>query len=128
MQIKCLHKNIYKLYRYARTQECLDAYRIKHEDKVRHWNALKAEGVCDEKCAEFTGISRATYYRYKRVLEQLKEGRTPPSKRPRRVNKPRWGEAEKQLVLAVACGDVEVANASGQTRCDCAGPGRYETP
>jgi len=105
MQIKCLHKNVYKLYRYARTQECLDAYRIKHEDKVRHWDALKAEGVCDEKCSEFTGISRASYFRYKRSLRDLAQGRPPPSKRPRRVNKPRWGEAEKQLVLAVRRAD-----------------------
>ena len=101
MQIKRLHKNVYKLYRYARTQECLDAYRIKHEDKVRRWNALKAEGVSDQKCAEFIGISRASYFRYKRVLRSLEQGRTPPSKRPRHLNKPHWGEAEKQLVLAL---------------------------
>ncbi len=101
MQIKRLHKNVYKLYRYARTQECLDVYRISREDKVRHWDALKAEGVCDQKCADFTGISRATYFRYKRALQDLAKGRMPPSKHPRRVNKPHWGEAEKQLVLAV---------------------------
>ena len=35
MQIKVLHKNVYKLYAYARTQECLDVYRKKYEDKVR---------------------------------------------------------------------------------------------
>jgi hypothetical protein len=27
MQIKALHRNIYRLYRYSRTQECLDVYR-----------------------------------------------------------------------------------------------------
>jgi hypothetical protein len=27
MQIKGLHKNIYKFYAYARTHECLDVYR-----------------------------------------------------------------------------------------------------
>ena len=42
MQIRGLHKNIYKLYAYARTQECLDAYRHKYEDKVRQWESLKA--------------------------------------------------------------------------------------
>jgi hypothetical protein len=26
MHIQVLHKNIYKLYAYGRTQECLDAY------------------------------------------------------------------------------------------------------
>jgi len=71
MQIKYLHPNIYRLYAWARTQECLDAYRRKHEDVVRQWQSLKAEGVCDRKCAEFVGISRATYYRYKKVLDKL---------------------------------------------------------
>ena len=45
MQIIGLHKNVYTLYAWARTQECLDAYRIKYEDPVRQWEALRAEGV-----------------------------------------------------------------------------------
>jgi len=101
MQIKSLHRNVYKLYAWSRTQECLDAYRKKHEDKVRQWESLKDEGVSDKKCAEFTGISRATYYRYKKILRELAKGRIPPSKRPKKRNKPRWGEAEKQLVLMI---------------------------
>ena len=56
MQIHGLHKNVYRLYRYARTQECLDAYRQQHEDKVRRWEGLKAEGVCDAKCQQSAGI------------------------------------------------------------------------
>ena len=32
MQIRGLHKNIYRLYAYARTQECLDVYRQQYED------------------------------------------------------------------------------------------------
>jgi hypothetical protein len=40
MQIKGLHKNIYKLYAYARTQECLDVYRKKYESKVHKWEKL----------------------------------------------------------------------------------------
>ena len=31
MQIKSLHGGIYKLYAYARKQDCLDAYRKKYE-------------------------------------------------------------------------------------------------
>ena len=60
MQILRQHKNVYKLYAWARTQESLDAYRIKYEDRVRHWNALRAEGVSLTKCAEFVGISHAS--------------------------------------------------------------------
>lgn len=99
MQIKSHHKGVYKLYAYARTQECLDAYRKQREDKVRKWETLKEEGVSDEKCQEFAGISRATYYRTKKQLQRLADGHTPPSKRPKKLNKPQWGEAEKQLVL-----------------------------
>jgi putative transposase len=99
MQIKGLHKNIYKLYAYARTQECLDGYRQKYEDRVRKWEKLRCEGVGPRIIQEFVGISRATYYRSKKVLDRLTKGCTPASKKPKRVNKPRWGEAEKQLVL-----------------------------
>ena len=34
MQIQGLHKNIYKLYAYARTQECLEVYRQKYQQQV----------------------------------------------------------------------------------------------
>ncbi len=40
-------------------------------------------------------------YRYRQVLHDLERGIVPPSKRPRRVNKPLWGEADLQLVLRV---------------------------
>jgi len=101
MQIKSHHNNVYKLYAWARTQKCLDAYRKIHEDKVRQWKKLKAEGVCDRTCKEFTGISRATYYRYQAVLRLIDKGIAPPSKRPRKMNRAKWGEAEKQLVLGI---------------------------
>jgi len=105
MQIRGLHKNIYRLYAYARTQECLDVYRQQYEDKVGQWQSLKAESVSNQKCQQFSGISRATYYRYKRILNKLKQGIAPPSKRPKSVNKPRWGESEKQLVLGIRRAD-----------------------
>ena len=37
MQIKTLHKNMYRFYAWARTQECLDAYRKEIEESVWHW-------------------------------------------------------------------------------------------
>ena len=74
MQTRGLHKNLYKPYTYARTQECLDHYRQLYEEKAHHWRALKAEGVSDVKCQEFVAISRATYYRYCQVLKKLAHG------------------------------------------------------
>lgn len=99
MQIKVLHKNVYKLYRYARTQEELDACRRKYDERLQRWEALKAEGLSNAACARLAGFSRASYYRDRLALERLKQGIRPPSKARKRQNKPRWGEADKQHVL-----------------------------
>ena len=101
MQIKCLPKNVYRFYAWSRSQDCLDAYRREIEDSVGAWESLRAEGVSEAKCAVFTGISRASYYRRRARLKRLSHGEIPPSKAPTRRNKPRWGEREKQLVLEV---------------------------
>lgn len=101
MQLKGVHKDIYKLYAYSRKQETLDAYRKKYENIVEQWDALKSAGTQEKSIPKFIGYSRATYYRAKRRLADLKEGIVPPSKRPKRITKPRWGELEKQKVLAI---------------------------
>lgn len=101
MQIKYLHKNVYKLYAYSRTQECLDEYRKQYEEKVRRWEKLSSEGVSVKTIQEILGFSRATYFRMKKILKNLEKGIAPPSKKPKKVNKPRWGEAELQLVLMI---------------------------
>lgn len=101
MQIKGLHKNIYSLYAYARTQESLDAYRAQYQERTQKWEKLQREGVCEKVIQEFVGISRASYYRTKKRLNDLEKGIAPPSKKPKKLNKPRWGEAEKQLVLKI---------------------------
>lgn len=101
MQIKGLHKNIYRLYAYARTQKCLDAYRKRYERGVSIWEKLKAQGVDNKACQEISGISRSTYYKHKNILKRLEKGILPPSKRPLRVNKPRWGESQMQAVLTI---------------------------
>ncbi len=101
MQIKGLHKNIYKLSSYTLSQEKLEFHRKKYEKHVKHLQKLKSEGVSDATCHAVIGISRATYYRYKEHLAGLAKGIFPPSKRPKRLRKPQWGEAEKQLVLRI---------------------------
>lgn len=101
MQIKRLHKNIYRLYAYARTQECLEVYRQKYLHQVQRWEKLGSEGVSLDLRQEIVGISRATYYRHRKMLRKLEKGIAPPSKKPKRLNKPRWGESHKQLVLQI---------------------------
>lgn len=99
MQIKGLHKNIYKLSSYTLSQEKLEVHRKKYEKPVKLWKKLKSEGVSDQTCQETLGLSRATYYRYKTHLSELSKGILPPTKKPKTLRKPRWGESEKQLVL-----------------------------
>jgi Fe2+ or Zn2+ uptake regulation protein len=101
MQINYLHKNVYRLYSWARTQECLDVYRKLYQDKVTCWDKLKKENVSDKLCQDIVGISRATYFRYKKILNDLNKGITPPSKAPKKRNKPHWGESERQSVLKI---------------------------
>jgi hypothetical protein len=101
MQIKGLHKTIYRLYSYARTQECLEKYRSVYRDSVYRWEEAKKSGAFQGLCQKYAGISRATYYRRKKILQDLEKGVFPPSKRPRSVNKPRWCEADKELVLKI---------------------------
>ena len=101
MQIKSLHKTIHSLYRYARTQECLETYRSVYKESVGKWEEAKRDGASKTLCQNYAGISRATYYRRRKILKGLEVGILPPTKRPRSVNKPHWGEAEKQLVLRI---------------------------
>jgi putative transposase len=61
MQIKGLRKNIYRLYAYARTQECLDAYRATYQEKVSQWETRAIECVTQETAQAILGFSRATY-------------------------------------------------------------------
>ncbi|WP_331255162.1 hypothetical protein [Candidatus Bealeia paramacronuclearis] len=39
LRIHGLHKNMHRLYAYARTQDCLDVYRKRYEDGVRRWKS-----------------------------------------------------------------------------------------
>ena len=60
---------------------------------------MKRAGNEDQLCAEIVGISRATYYRYKKVLSNIDIGIFPPSKRPKKRRQKQWGEKEMKLIL-----------------------------
>ena len=59
-----------------------------YEHKVSQWQTLRAEGIGDAACARLCGFSRATYYRCKKRLEELKQGKMPPTRAPKQTNKP----------------------------------------
>lgn len=102
MQTKGLHKNIYKLAHYACTAELIEKHLSRYQPIVDKWESLREKGTPLAALQEAVGISRATYYRYKRIIGDLLEKNIiPPSKRHLKLNKPKWGESEKQLVLHI---------------------------
>lgn len=101
MRIKSLPSSFYKLYSYYRSQEVLEKYRKLYERRVKHYETLHGQGVDHTTIHQIVGISRATYYRHKRILRDLSNHILPPSKKPKTVRSRRWGEAEKQLVLKI---------------------------
>lgn len=102
------HHNIYKTDLYVRTEKKMftcakgvfEKY-IKFSANIIDWETLKNEGNSLKVCQQFSGISRATYYRRKATLRDLESGKVLPSKRPKNVNQPQWGESEKQLILRI---------------------------
>ncbi len=72
-----------------------------YEDSVRKWEEAKTGGAAQGISQKYSGISRATYFRRKRILKDLERGIAPPAKRPKRLRKPLWGEAEKQKILLI---------------------------
>ena len=108
MQIHGLHKTIYRASSLALSWESSDKqkerikpYLERYERPVLQWQKLRSAGNSPKLCAEITGISQATYYRYKTHLDNLHKGILPPSKRPKVLRKPRWTETDKDLVLHV---------------------------
>lgn len=101
MQIIGLHKNIYKLSSYSLREENRAKYRKLYEEPVKKCDKLKAEGIADKIICEFIGISRATYYRYKKVIINLRRNIYPVSKAPRNKRQSMFCESVRQLVLQI---------------------------
>jgi len=101
MQIFGLHKNIYRLANYSLRAENKDKYYRRYEEPVLKWNKLRSEGVSDKVAAEFCGISRATYFRYLRVLSGLRKNIYPPSKVPKHKRHSSFTESVQQLILSI---------------------------
>ena len=72
-----------------------------YEPVVQQWQRLKEAGNTRTLCEAATGVSQATYYRYKTHLENLHKGILPPSKRPKRLRNPQWTEVDKHSVLHI---------------------------
>ena len=64
MQIYYLHPSVYRLSNYAYRQASKEKYLGVFLPKVEAWEKLKEAKLAISLIKEFSGISRATYYRY----------------------------------------------------------------
>ncbi len=80
MKIKSFPSTFYKFYAYSGSQEVLAGYRKLYEKRVKHYKTLHQQGVEHRIIHQIVGISRATYYRHKRILLDLNTHILPPSK------------------------------------------------
>lgn len=99
MQIKYLHKNIYKLNRYFSRHIFEKKSNDRCTELVKQWQVLRNEGVSETICQQTLGISRSSYYRYKDRIEQNKPAIA--SKRPKCFRKREWSENDFQQVLMI---------------------------
>ena len=118
MQVFGLHKCIYKLNRVVLPEEKIDPIFLEIRHKVRSWEKLKKRKVPDKEIAEVIGISRASFYRYKKAISLYGlKGLERRSKRPQvfrascvpgsaislilklRLDNPTYGKAKITVIL-----------------------------
>jgi len=88
MQIKGLHKNIYRLANYCLQQELLSEQEKLRYKQLGDWEMLKKHRVPDSEIARITGISRATFYRRKACIKHYgSKGLHRRSNRPHNLRK-----------------------------------------
>ncbi|GHT99864.1 hypothetical protein FACS1894126_6170 [Alphaproteobacteria bacterium] len=71
------------------------------EKLVNDWETLKKQGVDVKILQKTLGFSRATYYRKRKLLQDLRDGIEPPSKRPKHVRMACWTVPQEVLVLKI---------------------------
>lgn len=102
MRIIHLPKNFYKAYNYTIRNNVLHTFRIKYEQILSNWKESREKyKMSFEDLAKHYGFSRATYYRKRKILNELNAGRIPISRAPRAPRLRRWGDAEIGLVLQI---------------------------
>ena len=76
-------------------------FREKYEDSIREWTYLRRKyRMSFEDLSKQFGFSRATYYRKRKILEGLDEGKAPVRKLQRSKLR-KWSAAETALVLKI---------------------------
>ena len=102
MRIEYSHPSCYSLYRLAckaHSHSELAGYR---SGVLQQWERLKSKQLSDVEISQLLGISRATYYRHKRLLNryglQALERR---SRRPKRIRQSQISASTRQRILMI---------------------------
>ena len=102
MRIITLPRNFFKACRYAEKSNIFHEFRLRHEDAIREWTYLrKTYGMSFPDLSRQFGFSRATYYRRRKILEELDAGKAPIRRKLQRHTQRKWSEAETALVLKI---------------------------
>lgn len=100
MQIVHLHKSIYKLKRIVSPEENFDPKILIIKDQVKTWVKLKSHKVPERDISKITGISRASFYRYKKSIESFGlKGLERRSKRPKSFRTSKIPNETIELIL-----------------------------
>ena len=98
MRIITLPRNFYKVHRYAERHNIFHKFRWKYENSIQEWTYLQREyKMSFEDLSKQFKFSRATYYRKRKFLEELDEGKVPVCKL-QRIKLRKWSAAETALV------------------------------
>lgn len=108
MQIKYLQNKFYQASKLAYKIELSEEVRKKQEElqkplleKIQPYELLKSKKVDRKTIERITGISQATYYRYKKKIQCIDKGIYPPSKRPKRLRKPKVRDRLDELIITI---------------------------
>ncbi len=102
MQIRGLHKNIYKAASLGLSTQINSELALARQKTLKNWDILKSKGLKDSEIQEITGISRATFYRRKTSLKIYGlKGLEDLSKRPKRFRTSKIPDSTRALVLKI---------------------------
>lgn len=102
MQIRGLHRNIYKAASMGLSIEINDKQAEERKKILGTWELLKAKGLSDAQIHDITGISRSSYYRRKKRLKLYGlKGLISLSRRPKSVRQSNVSEHVRELILTI---------------------------
>ena len=102
MQIKYLPKPLYQLAKIAQNTANLNPIVSKRCVSLERWEKYKEKGLNMKELQEITGISQATYYRYKKSLKRLGiKGLIPQSTRPHNLRRSKINQNIKQIIFKI---------------------------